>query len=982
MKPIELRMAAFGSYPGTEVIDFEALATRGLFVVSGDTGTGKTTIFDAMCWALYGDMPGKKANEVRSHHVPDHIRTEVRFTFECSGERYVVTRNPKQQRPGKHGKKLVAELAQANLDRMTGGVTEAIATKVNDVRDRCTELIGLGPEQFQRVVLLPQGEFSRFLLANTADREPLLSQLFGGAVFDAITSELKNERAALADQVGATDSKITAQIEAARRSFERSARALDSTVPDDLAATDREGLEALAASLDAPIAELDTRTDALVETVDRLATEESTATEAARRFDSARKHQETLKQLEEGRRKVEANAAIAARSAAARPAVTADDHLTATKTSAAASKLRLDEVCGKIRDGAASLGTTVDTSSSTTVAATLNDQRERIKERRAALDAVTTARTEADSAAQRASELTEEIDRTTAQQGKDRDRVAEIDGQLPAVQAAAVDPAGIDEQLKRAAANLTARRDLDEASRCAANAREKEKDADDRYGHVLAAFIETEAPRLAETLVDDEPCPVCGAVEHPRPATAADGVLVTFDAVEEARGARAEADDALQQLLSRVAGLQGVLGDDADTPLEDLEQRRADLADRRDAATAAREQLDRLTEERSDLTKRISDAAETLAGLVARRTHEAADVQRWTEAFDKATAAAAGLELEEVERQAKVLDELDELCEGLEGRFIEVSKDAGAAVEAEGALERAVKSSPFESVAAARSVLIDLDDEEAYRTAKEQFDSEFAKADVALKTLEEQGIPAHRPDVEAVRAKLAEAKASHQVASRSLTTAITERKNLGEALQAHDELLEQSGEVRHRFQVAERVHKVCHSGGPGASMSLKRWVLTRELDRVTAAANPHLNRMTGGRYMLQRRKATAGGPAVYGLDLEVVDAQTGRARSTSSLSGGEQFQASLALALGLADVVSLGGASSGKRFEALFVDEGFGSLSAEALDDAIETLHQLHGTGRMVGAITHVDAMKQQLHVGIEVLRRADGAGSTLVVHP
>ena len=165
-------------------------------------------------------------------------------------------------------------------------------------------------------------------------------------------------------------------------------------------------------------------------------------------------------------------------------------------------------------------------------------------------------------------------------------------------------------------------------------------------------------------------------------------------------------------------------------------------------------------------------------------------------------------------------------------------------------------------------------------------------------------------------------------------------------------------------------------------MSLKRWVLGRELDRVTGAANIHLGRMTGDRYSLRRSATANDGRMVAGLDLEVLDSTTGRPRPTKSLSGGEQFQASLALALGLADVVSHGGNASGKRFEALFVDEGFGSLDPDALEQAIAALHQLHDTGRIVGAITHVEAMKQQLHVGIEVRRRPDGGGSTLVVHP
>jgi exonuclease SbcC len=171
------------------------------------------------------------------------------------------------------------------------------------------------------------------------------------------------------------------------------------------------------------------------------------------------------------------------------------------------------------------------------------------------------------------------------------------------------------------------------------------------------------------------------------------------------------------------------------------------------------------------------------------------------------------------------------------------------------------------------------------------------------------------------------------------------------------------------------VHNTCN-GEAGIRVKLERWVLARELERVTVAANAHLARMSNGRYQLHR-DATKGG-----LRLEVLDAHTGKRRATNSLSGGEQFQASLSLALGLADVVSRGGSGNGKQFEALFVDEGFGSLDQDALTQAIDALEQIQATGRMVGAITHVEEMKQRLHKGIEVMRLANDSGSTLRVNP
>jgi exonuclease SbcC len=197
----------------------------------------------------------------------------------------------------------------------------------------------------------------------------------------------------------------------------------------------------------------------------------------------------------------------------------------------------------------------------------------------------------------------------------------------------------------------------------------------------------------------------------------------------------------------------------------------------------------------------------------------------------------------------------------------------------------------------------------------------------------------------------------------------------------YDRVGASSEDLRRRAHLTDRAQLVCR-GQVGSKVSLSRWVLGRELDRVVAAASVHLAQMTSGRYTLRRVVEASGGRSAQGLELEVLDAHTGRPRSPRTLSGGEQFQASLALALGLADVVSRGGTGSGRRIEALFVDEGFGSLDPRALDDAIETLHQLHASGRMVGAITHVEAMKERLHPGIVVTRLPDGKGSTLRVNP
>jgi len=228
------------------------------------------------------------------------------------------------------------------------------------------------------------------------------------------------------------------------------------------------------------------------------------------------------------------------------------------------------------------------------------------------------------------------------------------------------------------------------------------------------------------------------------------------------------------------------------------------------------------------------------------------------------------------------------------------------------------------------------------------------------------------PDLAQLQSVADEASHNARHAANAFTTAANALKAADDELVRSIEIAAGSADLRAQRDTARFVFMTCNGQG-GIGVKLERWVLAGELDRVTAAANVHLGHMTNKRYKLAR---------AAGLTLEVFDAHTGRSRATASLSGGEQFQASLSLALGLADVVSHGGVGSGKQFEALFVDEGFGSLDPNALDDAIRALSLLQAAGRMVGAITHVEAMKERLHVGIEVKPLADGRGSTLVVNP
>ncbi|MFM8971687.1 MAG: AAA family ATPase, partial [Actinomycetota bacterium] len=238
MKPLRLEIEGFGSFPGREVIDFEALAPKGLFVVTGPTGTGKTTIFDAMVFALYGVLPGsRQAGDVRSHHAGPETKTEVTFDFDIDGTAYRVTRNPEYERPKLRGSGTTSEGASATLVKRDATST-VVATGARPCQKACEKLIGIGAEQFQRVVLLPQGEFDRFLTASEDEREKLLRRLFGGEVFERLVKRLKERSDRLAAEVGESERRLAEFLRNAGSAADQARRVL---VGADAPSEDEEG---------------------------------------------------------------------------------------------------------------------------------------------------------------------------------------------------------------------------------------------------------------------------------------------------------------------------------------------------------------------------------------------------------------------------------------------------------------------------------------------------------------------------------------------------------------------------------------------------------------------------------------------------------------------------------------------------------------------------------------------------------------------
>jgi exonuclease SbcC len=1019
MRPVALSLQAFGSYPGLEHVDFTDLAELGLFVVTGPTGSGKTTLFDAMTFALYGTVPGDRPDgDVRSHHAADDTPTEVTLVFDLDGQRYRVWRRPQQVRPRRSGRGVREVPAEAELHRLDGDTWVPVETSVLKVQAACVELVGLKAEQFQKVVLLPQGRFAEFLLATSRHREDLLRQLFGTTHLARATQSLLDRARRLATQVHEVTAEVGHHRRAAIEAVRRAHATLEAEVGSILvgarvALTDLEvsgqaslfdppldtaGGEGAAGHVgdllddSADIVDVTRALDAVgraLERLDALAEEAvaraagardhaARAGDAAQRFDQHRAAQATLARLLVDEAERERDALVVDAGRRARPVVAADADL-------ARCTLDLDAARRDADDAHTRVAALLDAAGHPPVASP--DEAVRA----AAVLAATLA--EHHTLLARIDDLDADLHAARSQHHDMTAAVATLAERSAAAEAQR-DPLSAEiEALAAATADLPALSTLADERRRLVVAAERRDDAARRLGAALDAATQAEeaesaalrayagaaAPRLAATLVEGEPCLVCGSPQHPAPAAGDDTTLVDERHLDAARAATVEAHRRRTELTTALRLARDDMGEHADRPLDDIRGEADDATDQLQTAMAAartlearRGDLQRLEVALTDARTQIAAAAEEAAAAEARVTmlaQQLADEQ----------AAASGIDRASLAEQSVIVRRLDVAAQSWSTHRTQLDRRSAEADQATRTVAELLAVSGFADVRQAHAAFVSDEEHDRLATRLDIWTTELDRTRTTIDLLRAQGVPDERPDLDTVLAQCAHAE--HEAAR--LTAAVhTTRHSLAAAQQSLSvavQVGDESADLRAEAALVDRVAQVC-SAQAAPRISLETWVLARELERVAQAANVHLARLTAGRYSLH---TLDGGGEVdqrrrVGLDLVVFDAHTGRERSPRTLSGGEQFQAALALALGLADVVSRGGTGSGKVFEALFVDEGFGSLDPDALDDAIDALAHLQAGGRMVGVITHVEAMKQQLPAGVQVLRRSDGRGSTL----
>ncbi len=1032
MRPIKLVLCAFGPYAGAETVDFTRLH-GGLFLIGGDTGAGKTTLFDGIAFALYGEASSdaRRPDSLRSQHAAPDMETYVEFTFELRKEVYRVRRSPGYLRPARRGDGMVKENTQAELNCPDG----AVVTNPSAVNARIKEIVGLDRGQFLQIAMLAQGEFRRLLLAKSTEREEIFRDVFGTGRYKALQRLLKEKAA-----------RQGAQYQELCRSMEQRMRGVRSS-PEDERYTALAGFAAAESGRFAEQLDILLREDTAHEGELKLSLDEAERGLAARHaaLAVAEETQRLLGQL------ASAEAALIEQEALL-PQMQADKQALLAGERAAEVK-PLDEAALRAREAVAGLQQEIESLKERIQGLTLE-----LADHAAVLSAQKACEPERQESAGRIAgiesilpvfgrltKLTESIARMERAMEQKRLGItrAHADAQTLEEEAvslreqlARLDALPIDAlRLQLAAANARSELAARALDLCKETAAQAEKLAASRRAYIAAetrakssahtaqeteaAFLRAQAGILAQSLRGGDPCPVCGSLNHPAPASLAPGAA-DEQAVKSARTAY-EADRKALATCSETAAAQAASHESMKKQFqtECTELLQEDVPEETREARLT-ETLVAAAKQKAELEGRVASAEQALRGRDSIENRHNAALARLTALQAQEDALREELRADEL-NYAQSMAQRDTVAQSLPyadeqsaRKMLEAERAALAAMkqelenserahrdcearlisartlldtaqhklpvaereerDAQTALSAALHAAGFTEEAAYRAALRPSEALRQERARLQAYGERLQAAKAALAQAKEAASGRPPADMDALQAALALAQAEKDALAQRLTETAERRRHNAELLrelskqrQAHDEALKSYVSLKTLSDTANG-----ELSGSRQKITFERYVQMSFFDRVVAAANRRLTAMTGGRYELLRRREAGDLRMQSGLELDVLDHYSGKTRAAATLSGGESFLAALSLSLGLSDIIQQ--YAGGIQLQAMFVDEGFGSLDSEALERAIGALTALADGDRLVGVISHVDELKSRIENRITIEKTSAGS--------
>lgn len=1020
MRPIRLEMTAFGPYREKTVLDFRDFKNQNLFLVCGPTGAGKTTIFDAIAYALYDDASGGSRNRdtFKSQFASNQELCEVDFLFEFNGKEYQIVRSPAQTGPGKNGR--------------TKGYTSAVAfyhdgavtTKIKEANEEIAQLLSMNYEQFKQIVMLPQGEFKKLLESNSKDKEAIFRDIFRTETLLSFQNDLKQQAAELQKE---TEKAETALSSAYEFLADLEDAALENFV--SLGETQKiiERLEELTHLSQQKEKQVLQKLDHLQEEK----TDAQTKIKEWQKYMGLLAEQKTLQGESERHQQLE-------------KAVADFSH--------AKICLEIYHQLEEIQQEIDELGT-----KTTDETAAINDKSEQMEGLQKAFRLLEEEYKQVPFLRSRREDLLEQRAKLLQLQ-KNKDEQAQLQNQKKQTR---VDQEQLEQELEKIRQEQKALKETMQEIQSAQqevgvqvekrnalllllsqlkerekslgqfeklleeqkSARRQMKECETKYLTISQSLQEQRilynqnlAGMLASKLSENDACPVCGSHDHPSLARPLEEAP-TEEQVEKLEASRNEISDRYSQSSALVASLNKrvvAAEEELEISQQELEKEKTDCQECLMNKTAVKEQLDAAILKlqttaalSSQVQSQLDQTAKSEKDLELKRketeTHLANSEKRMKTLQEEWTALHNTVTEEDLDLLSQQLDDISQQLEKVEEEYPKL-KSRLEDLDKQLAVHRSTRSSLQEQVQAAgtrkqkvqenltgkmteaglsegfeKNLLSEAEAEtlaaavQNFRDAMTINERNLAEqAELVASYGKEVSLPVLKEDhlrleteITAEEQALRQIRGDLQLVEKSLTSI----KKTWKKMQG---TLEKSGRVQRISQIANGTTKET------GRMSFERYVLAIYYEEIVKAANTRLQQMTSGRYLLLRTEEGGKGAGAKGLELDVFDHFTGYTRSVKTLSGGESFKASLALALGLSDVMQ--NQSGGIQIDTLFIDEGFGTLDSESLDQAIQTLAELNSRGRMVGVISHVDELKTRIPAHIEVTHTGDGSSAKIMI--
>ncbi|MGG3470748.1 SMC family ATPase [Neobacillus pocheonensis] len=1038
MRPLKLTMQAFGPYAETEIIDFTKLGNRTMFVISGKTGSGKTTIFDAISYAIYGKASGEDRNgpDLRSQFAKDELLTEVSLDFSLRNKVYTITRSPQQQKKKDKGDGFTPIGAKAELHVWDDtGEKKLVASKITDVEEKIKEIMLIDANQFRQILMIPQGEFRKLLTSDSKDKEVILQRLFHTQFYKLVEEKLKDEAAELKrsveDQVqarGEAIRRIHAVVNEELRDY-LNADSVNDTIIMPLLQAEIEGLgnrlEQLNSQLKDKSQEQDKLKNQLFEAeaiLNQLQTKEKLKDQRAQLISHEESYVEKEKQVQRAQRA----AVLAEQEALCHRLKKEEDQLGANvltmKSEIEKLKVLLNEYEGQLQKEVEREGERKEALEE--VNRLLNMKEDvysfaaMVKEAARVEASLKTAKDKQNQSERNLEKLDERIkflqqQKEEIEKGKitfleNERQVEKLEAELERIEKYET----LNVRHQKAVQNLNQITDRYE------NTSARLADAKSLVEVLENKWLHGQASLLASRLQLGEACPVCGSEHHPAPALNNDDAIPNEQemktakeqvgkwekeksadeaALYQSQSAEKVQREAMEEILQVITTHRGdfvesdlsFVKSDVTSAKNNLIQVQRKLSNQIEQFESMKKELLTRESEKLDLQKMLQQLTAEVTELTIGYTEKKTNLTRLMSVIPENLRSEAEYE-NKLSASKKHHEKLLKLLEAAQERM-QTAKEKLATESArlqdaemhfvekqnELKLEREMfknrlSEQGFDTFGMYHSSKLSETDIRLLETEIRQYREELRSVTDRLTELTELLKDVKTPDVEGLKLEVNRVSSEIETLTNQRTDLFVKKRD-NEGIYSQIERLNDNMKVlEERYKLIGHLSDIA-KGQNNFRITFERFVLASFLDDILREANMRLRKMTSGRFQLLRKTDRSKGNAQSGLELLVFDQYTGQERHVKTLSGGESFKASLSLALGLADVVQ--NYAGGVSLETMFIDEGFGTLDPESLDQAIEALMDIQSSGRLVGIISHVPELKERIDVRLEV--RAGQTGST-----